>query len=84
MSSPAARFNIFILNHDIESPLGHLLPSLDRKVETPGNLLLKYKWDQCHNARSVAVRCQEGGERMRKCSTFGPEDSFEDSSVPRN
>ncbi len=62
---------MFIINNDGESPLGYLPSSDKRKVEIPGNLLLKYKWDQCYNTRGVAVRCQEGGERMRKSQPLG-------------
>jgi len=43
-----------IINDDVESPLGYLLPSLKRKVEVPGNLLLKYGGDRCHNMHAVS------------------------------
>jgi len=80
LSTPllGARFNILIINDNIDSPLGYLLPSLKRKVEIPGNLLLKYKWDQCHNARGVVIHYREGGKSMKKYSAFRLEANFRD------
>jgi len=53
-SLSAARLSIFIVNDDVESPLGYLLSSLKRKVEIASNHLLKYGGDRCHNMHAVS------------------------------
>jgi len=55
------KFNIFILDDDLESPLGYLLPSDKRKVEVPSNHLLKYGGDRWYNMHAVSFFCSEIG-----------------------
>lgn len=62
--------NILIINDDVDSPLGYLLPSLRRKVEIPGNLLQVQLESVPEHTRGVAVRCLEGGESSKELSSY--------------